>query len=77
MRDDEALVTIATYDAVWKALMAKGVLDAAGIRAVVPEEMERWSANPIASMGTLQVLEGDRDRALAELQRRSEQARSD
>src|SRR5262245_23729603 len=34
MRDDDTLVTIATFDTVWEASMARGVLESAGIRAV-------------------------------------------
>lgn len=38
MRDDEALVTIAEFETVWEASIARGALRAAGIRALVPEE---------------------------------------
>lgn len=70
MRDDEALVTIATFDTLWQASIARGVLESVGIRAVVPEEkMVRPWRDSIFPSGSLQVLQSDRDRALAELRR--------
>jgi hypothetical protein len=70
MRDDECLVTIATFDTVWEASMARGVLEAVGIRALVPEEtLVRLSRITILPTGSLQVLEADKDRALTELRR--------
>ena len=70
MRDDEALVTIAEFATVWEASMARGALEAAGIRALVPEETLVRSRTTAYPVGRLQVLESDRDRALAELRRR-------
>jgi hypothetical protein len=67
MRDDERLVTIASFDTVWEASIARGALEAAGIRALVPEEHLLRSGRFPA--GSLQVLESDRDRALTELRR--------
>ena len=69
---DESLVTIATFDTVWEASIARGALEAAGIRALVPEEqLVRLSRNAsIFPTGSLQVLESDKDRAVAELRRR-------
>ena len=69
MRDDEALITIAAFDTVWEASIARGVLEAAGIRALVPEErlVRPASLVAISPTGTLQVLESDRDRALLAL----------
>jgi len=67
MRDDEALVTIATFDTVVEASIARGALEAAGIRALVPEEMLVRSRGSMLATGRLQVLERDADRALTEL----------
>jgi len=70
MHDDERLVTIASFETVWEASIARGVLNVAGIRALVPEEtlIRSWR-DSIFPIGTLQVLESDRDRAIAELRR--------
>jgi hypothetical protein len=72
VRNDERLVTIAVFDTVWEASIARGALEAAGIRALVPEESSgRLSrTGGIFPTGTLQVLESDRNRAIAELRRR-------
>ena len=59
MRDDEALVTIAEFATVWEASMARGALEAAGIRALVPEEMLVRSRTTVYPFGSLQVLESD------------------
>jgi len=73
MRHDEALVTIAVFDTVWEASIARGALEAAGIRALVPEErllrLSRGTGG-VFPTGTLQVMASDKDRALAELRRR-------
>jgi hypothetical protein len=71
MRDDEALVTIAVFDTRFEAGLARGALEAIGIRALVPEErLFRSGALPGNWLAArLQVLESDRDRALAELRR--------
>jgi hypothetical protein len=72
MRDEEALVTIAVFDTLWEASIARGALETAGIRALVPEErIGRLSrSGSIFASGSLQVLESDKDRAVAELRRR-------
>ena len=67
MRDDERLVTIAIFDTVWEASIARGSLEGAGIRALVPEE--RLLRSGRFPGGSLQVLESDRVRALTELHR--------
>jgi hypothetical protein len=70
MRDDETSVTIALFDTVWEASIARGVLEAAGMRALVPEEkLVRGRRDSIFPTGSLQVLESDRDRAMTELHR--------
>ena len=70
MRDDEILVTVAEFDTVWEASLARGVLEAAGIRALVPEEkLVRGGRGSIFPAGSLQVFEADRDRAIVELRR--------
>jgi hypothetical protein len=38
MREDERLVTIAVFDTRFEAGLARGALEGAGIRALVPEE---------------------------------------
>jgi len=67
MPDDERPVTIALFDTVWEASIARGTLENIGIRALVPEERAVRSAR--SHTGSLQVLESDRDRALTELHR--------
>jgi hypothetical protein len=65
--DDERLVTLAEFDTRFEAGLARGALEAIGIRVFVPEEhMFRAShANP----ARLQVFEYDRERAMTELRR--------
>src|SRR5215213_5922059 len=61
-RRDERLVTIAVFDSVIEASLARGALEAAGIRALVPEqESVRLRGTYFAPRGTLQVLESDRE----------------
>ncbi len=70
MRDDEALVTIAVFDTGFEAGLARGALEGIGIRALVPEEhLARTGGPPSFFPARLQVLESDRDRAIAELRR--------
>jgi hypothetical protein len=66
-RDDERLVTIAVFDTRFEAGLARGALEGAGIRSLVPEEHQLRSGH--AFRAHLQVLESDRDRAIAELRR--------
>jgi hypothetical protein len=71
-RDDEALVTIATFDTEIEASFARGALEAIGIPALVRGE---WGGSftgmyrGMKANGELQVFESDRDRALIELRR--------
>jgi hypothetical protein len=71
-RDDEALVTIATFDTDLEASFARGALEAIGISALVPGE---WSDSftgmyrGLPHRAGLQVFESDRDRAVVELRR--------
>jgi hypothetical protein len=67
MRDDEALVTIAVFDTRFEAGLARGAIENAGIRVLVPEEGLYRSGT--FNTARLQVLESDRDRALVELGR--------
>jgi hypothetical protein len=69
MTDDEALITIAVFYTIWEACLARGALSNAGIRALVPEEGLMRARGGIFPHGSLQVVEGDRDRAIAELRR--------
>jgi hypothetical protein len=71
MHEDEALVTIAVFDSRFEAGLARGALESVGIRALVPEEGLTRSAGTRGtwSAARLQVLESDRDRAVAELRR--------
>jgi hypothetical protein len=71
-RRDEALVTVATFDTEFEASLARGALEAIGIRAPVPGE---WSAS-FAGLyrggvrtTELRVFESDRDRAIIALRR--------
>jgi hypothetical protein len=66
-RDDERLVTIAVFDTRFEAGLARGALEGAGIRSLVPEEHQLRAGQ--AFPAHLQVLESDRDRAIAELRR--------
>jgi len=73
-RNDEALVTIATFSSSFEASMVRGVLEAIGIPALVPDEssgtFSTYSRKPDGSGGSvLKVFESDRDRAIAELRR--------
>jgi hypothetical protein len=69
MHDDEGLVTIAVFDTLFEASLARGALEAAGIRALVPEE-SLVRRDVILQTARLQVLESDRNRSMVELQRR-------
>jgi hypothetical protein len=69
MRNNEALITIAVFDRVWEACLARGALNNAGIRALVPEEGLMRTRGGIFPHGSLQVTAADRDRAVAELRR--------
>ena len=59
-RDDEALVTIATFDTSLEASFARGALEAIGISALV---------SGLPYRAELKVFESDRDRAIVELRR--------
>lgn len=49
-RDDERLVTIAVFDTRFEAGLARGALEGAGIRSLVPEEHQlRAGFRPVAS----------------------------
>ena len=66
-KDDERLVTIAEFGDRFEAGVARGALEAIGIRVLVPEE-HMWRASH-AGPARLQVLESDSERALTELRR--------
>jgi hypothetical protein len=71
-RDDEALITIATFETELEASFARGALDAIGIPALVPGEASGSSSGMYGGMSRpaqLQVFESDRDRAIVELRR--------
>jgi hypothetical protein len=69
MREDERLVTIAVFDTRFEAGLARGALEGAGIRALVPEEHVLGFGGGQAFPAHLKVQESDRDRAVAELRR--------
>jgi hypothetical protein len=69
MRNDEALVTIAVFDTTFEASLARGALEAIGIRALVPEETLVRSRSHLSLVSTLQVFESERSRAVVELRR--------
>jgi hypothetical protein len=66
-RLDEALVTIAFFQTEFEAGLARGALEAIGIRALVPTERGGRRRSPLGA--ELQVFESDRHRAAVELRR--------
>jgi len=70
-RQDEPLVTLASFATDFEASLAKGALEAAGIAAFVPSETPGTFSRNSGGLGAgvLQVFESDRDRAVAELRR--------
>ena len=72
-REDEALVSIASFSSDFEASLAKGALEAAGIAAFVPSETLGSFSRSRGGIpvGVLQVFESDRERAVAELRRRA------
>ena len=64
-KNDEELVILAEFDNRFEAGLARGALEAIGIRVLVPEE-HMWRPTQTAR---LQVFESDRERALTELRR--------
>ena len=69
---NEPLVTIATFDTVLEASLARGALESIGIKAMVLGEPFGFF-NPyrdtVPQQAGLQVFETDRDRAIVELRR--------
>jgi hypothetical protein len=66
MREDDALVTIATFETEFEASLARGALEAIGIPALVPSEAGgtltgMYSGTGLGRTG-LKVFESDRDR---------------
>jgi hypothetical protein len=68
-RDRERVVTVATFDTVFDACVAKGALEAIGISALVPEENMTGRRAHFQPVAHLQVFESDATRAVAELRR--------
>jgi hypothetical protein len=69
---DEPIVTVATFETEIEAALARGALEAIGIRAMVPGDLSGTYGRGRASQfyGTeLKVFESDRDRAMVELRR--------
>lgn len=71
MPDDDRLVTMKVFASAFEASLARGALQAAGIRAVIPGEALGTFCRPHAdtSTRTLQVFAEDFDAATAELTR--------
>lgn len=72
MLRQEPIVTIATFTTSMEASLARGALEAIGIRAMVPGEAQGSFSSLYrggVSMTELQVFESDRDRAMVELRR--------
>lgn len=71
MLRDEPLVTIATFDTAVEASLARGALEAAGIRALVPGEALGAFSTQRGGISSvqLQVFASDCDRARVELRR--------
>ena len=66
----EPLVTIAYFESAIEAALARGALEAIGIRASVPEELfGPFSTVSGSHRAALQVFESDRGRAVAALGR--------
>ena len=67
-RTDEPLITIATFEDSIEARLARGALEAIGIRALVPENgLTRLGVALVPA--SLQVFESDSARAVTELRR--------
>ena len=68
---DEAIVTIASFSTAFEASLARGALEAIGIRALVPgEPLGAFSTHRGGIAGTeLQVFVSDAMRAVGELRR--------
>jgi hypothetical protein len=69
---DEPIVTLATFETEFEASLARGALEAIGIRAMVPgEEYGTYSRGRGRPFGRaeLKVFESDHERALVELRR--------
>ena len=69
---DEPIVTLATFDTEFEASLARGALEAIGIRAMVPGELSgtygRGRGNQFQRI-EVKVFESDRERAAVELRR--------
>ena len=66
-KNDQRLVTLAEFDTRFEAGLARGALEAIGIRVLVPEEHKLRASH--AGPARLQVFEHERERALTELRR--------
>lgn len=73
MHENDALITIATFETQFEASLARGALAAIGISALVPGEAGGSFTGLYGGIGLgrteLKVFEPDRDRALVELRR--------
>jgi len=66
----EPIVTLATFETEFEASLARGALEAIGIRAMVPgEQFGTYARSGRAREVELKVFESDRDRAIVELRR--------
>jgi hypothetical protein len=68
---DEPIVTLATFETEFEASLARGALEAIGIRAMVPGEQGGTYVRRarVTSGVELKVFESDRERAAVELRR--------
>jgi hypothetical protein len=68
---DEPIVTLATFSTDFEASLARGALEAIGIRAMVPGEVFGTYSRHRGGFRAveLQVFESDRERAAVELRR--------
>lgn len=69
---DEPIVTLATFETDFEASLARGALEAIGIRAMVPGELSGTYGRGHAAQFhrvEVKVFESDRDRAMVELRR--------
>ena len=67
---DEPIVTLATFETEFEASLARGALEAIGIRAMVPGEVfGTYARHRVVREVELKVFESDRQRAAVELRR--------
>jgi hypothetical protein len=69
MRDDDRLVTIAVFETIAEASIARALLRASAFGHSFPKKHSSVWGTSLIPTGSLQVLESDKDRAVAERRR--------